>query len=154
MRSLIYSSIILILALYSCNSRDSKKVIKDDKISIIGKWYRFSIENGYSEFDIDSQYVVLFNQKTGRSMREYKIENDSFKFFTYKYSAKFIFYGDSIYFKGNDNTTATLYRFSESDVPFESIPDENDPSMKAFEKAFDERAIREWEKAGIIFLDR
>ena len=88
-------------------------------------------------------------------MREYKIENDSFKYLTLDYSAKIISYGDSIFFKGNDKTTATLYRFNKLNTPFKSIPDDKDSmALKEYEKAFDERAIKEWEKAGFKFLDR
>ena len=151
MKPLFYFFIISIFALCSCNSQDRK----DHKISIVGKWHRFSFNNGYSEFEIDSQYIVVFNQKTGRSKLEYKIENDSFKYLTHKYSAKIIHHGDSIFFKGNDNTTATLYRFNESDIPFDRIPEEKDSLFfNPYVKGFDKRAICEWEKAGIKFIDK
>jgi len=151
MRPLLYFFIISIFTLCSCNSHNRI----DHKISIVGKWHRFSVKNGYTEFDIDSQYVVLFNQKTGKSKLEYKIENDSFKYISLKYAAKFIVFGDSIFFQGNDGTTATLYRFHEPAIPFDRIPEENDSlAFNIFAKDFDKRAIHEWEKAGIKFLDK
>lgn len=112
------------------------------------------MDNGYTEFDIDSQYVVFYNHKVGRFKLAYKIENDSFKYLDHKYAAKITFFGDSVFLSGNDNTTATLYRFTPPDIPFDSIPDEKD--SLAFEKyiqGFDKRLIHELEKAGIQFFD-
>ena len=62
----------IIFTLSSCQLENSKH-IKDDKISLIGKWHRFSMANGYTEFDIDSQDVVFFNQKVGRFKLAYNI---------------------------------------------------------------------------------
>ncbi len=170
MRHLFY--VFTILIFISCNSRETSKTqnthiqIKKEKkesnkiplnnsISIVGKWYRFSTQNGFTEFDIDSNFVFMFNQKTGWAKREYKLENDYFRYLdSYKYGAKVTNYGDSVFFQGNDNTTATLYKYDESVAPFESIPEENDPAMESFIKDFDERALIAWEKAGIKFMDR
>jgi len=152
MRSLFYISIISVLALFSCNLQH-RKIPANAKISIAGKWHRFSLANGYSEFDIDSQNVIFYNQKAGRFKLAYKIENDSFKYLTLQYAAKITVYGDSVFLEGNDNTTATLYRFG-SDCPFTSIPDEKDSLLfESYLKGFDKRVIREYEKAGIEFLD-
>src|SRR5688500_8505449 len=109
--------------------------------------------NGYTEFDIDSQYVVFFNQKVGKFKLPYKIENDSFKYLTSQYVAKVTDYGDSIFLAGNDSTTATLHRFKEPDIPFHSIPEETDSSFASYVKGFDKRLVREFEKAGITFFD-
>jgi hypothetical protein len=154
MRPLFYFFIISTFILYSCNSKNSK-ISTGNKKSIVGKWHRFSIKNGYSEFDIDSQYVVFFNQKTGRYRLAYKIENDSFKYLTLTYAAKITINGDSIFLKGNDGTTATLFRFNEPNIPFNNIPEEKDSlSFDSYRKGFDERTILEYEKAGIKFLDK
>lgn len=148
MKPLCYFFFISIFALYSCNSQDHK-------ISIVGKWHRFTRNNGYTEFDIDSQYVVFFNQKVGRFKLGYKIENDSLKYLTHKYAGKITYYGDSIHLIGNDSTTATLFRFKEPAFPFESIPEEKDTLyFNPYVKGFDKRTIHEYEKAGIIFLDK
>src|SRR5687768_9171988 len=101
MRSLFCLLAISIVALFSCDSQDRKATI-DNKISLIGKWHRFSMANGYTEFVIDSQNVVFFNQKVGRFKLPYKIENDSFKYLTSQYVAKVTDYGDSIFLQGND----------------------------------------------------
>jgi hypothetical protein len=128
---------------------------KDHKISVIGKWHRYSLSNGYTEFDIDSQYVVFYNQKAGRFKFGYKIENDSFKYIGHNYAAKFTAYGDSIFFQGNDNTNATLYRFNESEIPFSCIPDEKDSlAFESYLKSFDERTVQAFEKTGIKFFDK
>ncbi|MBV7531076.1 hypothetical protein [Chitinophaga sp. sic0106] len=118
----------------------------------MGRWHRFSKENGYSEFDIDSQYIVFYNQKVGRFTLSYKIENDSLKYLTNPYAAGITYYGDSILLQGNDSTTATLYKFAT--VPFQSIPEEKDSlPFAAYIAGFDTRLIREFEKAGIKFSD-
>lgn len=115
-----------------------------------GKWHRFSTANGYSEFDIDSQYVVFYNQKVGRFKLPYKIENDSLKYLTKEYKAKITNYGDSVVLDGNDGTQAVLYRFKEPDIPFKTIPEEKDSSSFALYIAdFDKRLIGAFEKAGI-----
>ncbi len=152
-RPLFYFFIISVLTLYACNSQNHK-FSEDDEISMVGKWHRFSKVNGYSEFDIDSQYVFFYNQKAGRFKLEYKIENDSFKYLTHKYAAKVTDYGDSIFFEGNDNTTATLYRFKEPNIPFKSIPDEEDSlAFELYAKGFNKRLLQAYEKAGFKFFD-
>lgn len=149
MRSLLYFFIISIFILCSCDSRNSKNY----NISIVGKWHRFSMANGYTEFDIDSQNVVFYNHKVGRFKLAYEIEKDSFKYLTHGYAAKISYFGDSLFLKGNDNTTATLYRFYEPNI-FDSIPEEKDSLLfESYLKGFDERLIREFEKAGIQFFD-
>ena len=142
---------ITILALYSCGSQSERTPDSEgNKESLLGKWYRFSMENGYTEFDIDSQNIVFYNQKVGRFELPYKIENDSLKYLTNKYAGKITYFGDSVRLEGNDKTTASLYRFKESNIPFNSIPEEKDSLVFAsYLKGFDERLIREFEKAGI-----
>jgi hypothetical protein len=153
MRPLFYFLMISFFVFFSCGQQKNK-ISRYDDISIVGKWHRFTMENGYSEFDIDSQYVVFFNQKAGRFKLAYKIENDSFIYLTHKYAAKITDFGDSIYLQGNDGTNATLYRFIEPDIPFDSIPDEKDSlSFDLYAQGFDKRLIREFEKAGIEFFD-
>lgn len=153
MRSLFCFLAIAIFALVSCNSQNGKTV-ESNKISMIGKWHRFSMANGYTEFDIDSQHVIFFNQKVGRFKLPYKIENDSFKYLTNQYAAKVTDYGDSIFLEGNDSTTATLYRFKAPNIPFNSIPEEKDSSsFESYIKDFDRRLVSEFEKAGITFFD-
>jgi hypothetical protein len=153
MRSLFYFFSTAIFFLCACDSQN-RKIPKDNNISIIGKWHRFSMANGYTEFDIDSQYVVFFNQKVGRFKLPYKIENDSFKYLSNQYEAKVTSYGDSIFLEGNDSTTATLYKFKEPNIPFNSIPEENDSlAFESYLKDFDKRLIREFEKVGITFSD-
>lgn len=153
MRLLFCLLAIAIIALLSCDSQN-RKTLRDNKVSMIGKWHRFSMANGYTEFDIDSQSVVFFNQKVGRFKLPYTIENDSFRYLTNQYVAKVTDYGDSIFLEGNDSTTATLYRFKEPNIPFNSIPEEKDSlSFESYVSNFDKRLIREFEKAGITFFD-
>jgi hypothetical protein len=153
MKTLVYLPVALILILSSCGPKNHK-ILPDQKTSFIGKWYRFSFSNGYSEFDIDSTYVVFYNQKTGRFKFEYKIDNDSFKYISHKYAAKFIDYSDSICLQGNDNTTATLYRFKEPSIPFNAIPEETDSVLfNSYLEGFNQRMIHAYEKAGFQFFD-
>ncbi len=153
MRSIPYFLTFFIFALAACDSPDRKNM-EGNKNFLIGKWHRFSIENGYSEFDIDSQYIVFYNQKAGRFGLPYKIENDSLKYLTNHYAAKITDYGDSVLLKGNDSTEATLYRFKESNIPFKEIPEEKDSlSFASYIAGFDQRLIREFEKAGIKISD-
>ncbi|MBN2612762.1 MAG: hypothetical protein JXB00_14490 [Bacteroidales bacterium] len=150
MRPVFYFMIISTIALCSCKPRNHES----HKISITGKWHRFSMDNGYTEFDIDSQYVVFYNHKVGRFKLAYEIENDSFKYTTRGYAAKITYFGDSLFLSGNDHTVATLYRFNEPDIPFDSIPDERDTlSFETYIRGFDQRLIGELEKAGIQFFD-
>ncbi|MFD2161516.1 hypothetical protein ACFSJU_03875 [Paradesertivirga mongoliensis] len=156
MRSfLFYFLVITIFALFSCESESRKTAEPEDhNISLLGKWYRFSRENGYTEFDIDSQNVVFYNQKVGRFELPYTVENDSLKYLTNKYAGKITHYGDSIHLEGNDQTTASLYRFKDPNIPFNSIPEETDSlSFRSYQKGFDERLVREFEKAGIEISD-
>ncbi len=149
----VFYFIVLGFILFSCDSPDQKSP-EDEKISIEGKWHRFSMENGYSEFDINPQFIIFYNQKVGKFKLEYIIENDSLKYLTHKYAAKIIDHGDSIFLAGNDNTTATLYRFKETDIPFDSIPDEKDSlAFEQYAKGFDQRLLSAYEKAGIQFFD-
>ncbi|RKD16584.1 hypothetical protein BCY91_17165 [Pelobium manganitolerans] len=144
---------IVIFIISSCDS-PKNKVLTDKKISIIGKWHRFTLENGYTEFCIDSQYVVFYNQKVGRFQLKYKIENDSLKYLTKQYAAKITNYGDSVYLEGNDSTTATLYKFKEPNTPFNLIPNVKDSlSFALYLKGFDKRLAHEFEKAGIAISD-
>lgn len=149
MRAIPFILAFFIFALSACDSTDIKNK-EGNKKNLIGKWHRFSIANGYSEFDIDSQYIVFYNQKVGRFGLPYKIENDSLKYLTNRYAAKITDYGDSVLLEGNDSTTATLYRFKEPDVPFKAIPDVNDSlSFASYIAGFDKRLVSEFEKAGI-----
>ena len=110
--------------------------------------------NCYTEFDIDSQDVVFFNQKVGRFKLAYKIENDSLKYLEHHYAAKITDYGDSVLLEGNDSTTATLYRFNEQNIPYNRIPEEKDSLLFAsYVQGFDRRLISEFEKAGIKISD-
>ncbi|TWF40022.1 hypothetical protein FHW36_105463 [Chitinophaga polysaccharea] len=149
MRSIPYFLVFFIFALSACHSPNPKNIEGNKKI-LIGKWHRFSIANGYSEFDIDSQYIVFYNQKVGRFDLPYKIENDSLKYLTNQYAAKITYYGDSVLFEGNDSTEATLYRFKESRLPFKTIPEVKDSlSFASYIAGFDKRLTQEFEKAGI-----
>lgn len=149
MRTILYFFAICIVIFSACNSPKSKN-IDGNKKSIMGKWHRFSTANGYSEFDIDSQNVVFYNQKVGRFKLPYKIENYSLKYLTKDYEAKITNYGDSVILKGNDGTQAVLHRFKEPDIPFKTIPEEKDSlSFASYITAFDKRLIGAFEKAGI-----
>lgn len=153
MRSIPYFLTFFIFAISACDSPNLKN-IEGNKKFLIGKWHRFSIANGYSEFDIDSQYIVFYNQKVGRFGLPYKIENDSLKYLTNHYAAKITDYGDSVLLEGNDSTKATLYRFKESYVPFKTIPEVKDSlSFASYIAGFDKRLIWEFEKAGIKISD-
>ncbi|MCX2432217.1 MULTISPECIES: hypothetical protein [unclassified Pedobacter] len=153
MRSIFYFLAFFIFAISACNSSKPKNT-DGNKKSLIGKWYKFSMANGYSEFDIDSQYVVFYNQKVGRFKLAYKIENDSLRYLTKPYVAKIANYGDSVLMQGNDSTEAVLHRFKEPNIPFETIPEQKD-SLKfaSYIAGFDKRLIREFEKAGIKISD-
>jgi hypothetical protein len=152
-RSIPYFIAFFIFVLSACDS-PNLKTIEGNKKFLIGKWHRFSMVNGYSEFDIDSQYIVFYNQKVGRFGLPYKIENDSLKYLTNHYAAKITDYGDSVLLEGNDSTKATLYRFKESLVPFKTIPEVKDSlSFASYIAGFDKRLIREFEKAGIKISD-
>ncbi|WP_343745671.1 hypothetical protein [Chitinophaga sp.] len=153
MRSIPYFLASFIFALSACDSPNLKN-IEGNKKYLTGKWHRFSMENGYSEFDIDSQYIIFYNQKVGRFGLPYKIENDSLKYLTNPYAARITDYGDSILLEGNDSTKATLYRFKESNVPFKAIPETKDSlSFASYIAGFDKRLIRAFEKAGIKISD-
>ncbi|WP_342331501.1 hypothetical protein [Pedobacter sp. FW305-3-2-15-E-R2A2] len=153
MRSILYFLAFFIFALSACDSPNLKKTAGNKK-SLTGKWHRFSMTNGYSEFDIDSQYIVFYNQKVGRFRLPYKIENDSLKYLTSPYAAKITNYGDSVLLEGNDSTKATLRRFKEPNAPFKTIPEEKDSlSFVSYITDFDKRLIREFEKAGIKISD-
>lgn len=153
MRLILYFLALSMFVLPSCDSPGPKN-IEGNKKFLIGKWHRFSMENGYSEFDIDSQYIVFYNQKVGRFKLPYKIENDSLKYLTNHYAAKITDYGDSVLFEGNDSTKATLYKFKEPYAPFKTIPEVKDSlSFASYIADFDKRLIREIEKAGINIAD-
>jgi hypothetical protein len=137
----------------SCQRQKSVESI-DKPISLTGKWHRFSMANGYSEFAIDSHNVVFYNQKVGRFKLPYKIEKDSLKYLTMHYAAKITDFGDSVRLEGNDNTTATLHRFKDGELPFHHIPEEKDSVIFAsYIKGFDQRLISEFQKAGIEITD-
>lgn len=149
MRSILYFIAFFIFILSACDSPNPKNV-NGNKNSLIGKWHRFSTANGYSEFDIDSQYVVFYNQKVGRFKLPYKIENDSLKYLTKDYVAKITNYGDSVLLEGNDSTQAVLHRFKKPDIPFKTIPEERDSlSFASYIADFDKRLLLAFEKAGI-----
>jgi hypothetical protein len=149
MRSILCFFAFFIFILSACDAPNPKN-INENKKSMIGKWHRFSTANGYSEFDIDSQYVVFYNQKVGRFKLPYKIENDSLKYLTKDYVAKITNYGDSVLLEGNDSTQAVLHRFKEPDIPFKTIPEEKDSlSFASYIADFDKRLIGAFEKAGI-----
>jgi len=149
MRLVFCSLIVTVSIVISCSSHKDKTVEKGKPISVVGKWYRFTMANGYTEFDIDSQYVTFYNQKVGRFKLPYKIKDDSLKYLTNQYAASIYHFGDSIYLQGNDSTTATLYKFDESNLPFRRIPEEQDSSFSSYLKGFDERLVAEFAKAGI-----
>ena len=153
MRPILYLFAFFIFAVSACNSSKPKNT-DGNKKSLIGKWYRFSMANGYSEFDIDSQYVVFYNQKVGRFKLAYKMDNDSLRYLTKPYVARITNYGDSVLMRGNDSTEAVLHRFKEPNIPFETIPEQKD-SLKfaSYIADFDKRLIREFEKAGIKIAD-
>jgi len=153
MRSILYFLAFFTFTLSACDSSNVKKTTGNKK-NLSGKWHRFSMANGYSEFDIDSLYIVFYNQKVGRFKLPYKIENDSLKYLTNQYTAKITDFGDSVLLEGNDSTKAILYRFKESNAPFKTIPEEKDSlSFVAYIADFDKRLIREFEKAGIKISD-
>lgn len=153
MRSTLYFLAFFIFVLPACDSPNLRNT-EGNKKSLSGKWHRFSTANGYSEFDIDSLYIVFYNQKVGRFRLPYKIENDSLKYLTNQYAAKITDYGDSVLLEGNDSTKATLHRFKEPHIPFKTIPEEKDSlSFLSYITDFDKRLIREFEKAGIKISD-
>lgn len=153
LRSIPYFLAFFIFVLSACDA-PNLKTLEGNKKYLIGKWHRFSMENGYSEFDIDSQYIVFYNQKVGRFGLPYKIENDSLKYLTNHYAAKITDYGDSVLLEGNDSTKATLYRFKEPHVPFKIIPEAKDSlPFASYIAGFNERLIREFEKAGVKISD-
>lgn len=153
MRSTLYFLAFFIFILSACDSTNVKNAAGNKK-TLSGKWHRFSMANGYSEFDIDSQYIVFYNQKVGRFKLPYKIENDSLKYLTNQYTARITDYGDSVLLEGNDSTKAVLHRFKEPNAPFKTIPEEKDSlSFVAYIADFDKRLIREFEKAGIKISD-
>lgn len=156
MRLSFYFLAIALFVISACDSQNKNNTeAVENKVSLIGKWYRFSMENGYTEFDIDSQNIVFYNQKVGRFELPYKVEGDSLKYLTNKYAGKITHYGDSIRLEGNDNTTASLYRFRDPNIPFNFIPEEQDSaSFASYQKGFDERLVREFEKAGINISNR
>ena len=142
MRSILFFLSFFIFSLSACDSPNLRNIEGNKKI-LIGKWHRFSMANGYSEFDIDSQYIVFYNQKVGRLGLPYKIENDSLKYLTNHYAAKITDYGDSVFLEGNDSTKATLYRFKEPHVPFKTIPEVGDSlSFASYIAGFDKRIIK------------
>ncbi|RPJ67766.1 MAG: hypothetical protein EHM20_17185 [Alphaproteobacteria bacterium] len=142
MKSKIYAFIVSVFIIGSCT-------FQQREISMVGKWHRFSHENGYCEYEIDSQYVVAFSERMGKSKLEYKIENDSFKYTTIDYSAKIIPVGDSIINLEAGNNTATLIRFNESVDAFLSAPDENDSlNFSIYMEYFKKRAEQAWTEAG------
>ncbi|SDH70833.1 hypothetical protein SAMN05421827_1419 [Pedobacter terrae] len=149
MRSILYFIAFFIFILSACDSPGPKNV-DGNKNSLIGKWHRFSTANGYSEFDIDSKYVVFYNQKVGRFKLPYKIENDSLKYLTKDYVAKITNYGDSVLLEGNDSTQAVLHKFKKPDIPFKTIPEQKDSlSFASYIADFDKRLLVAFEKAGI-----
>ncbi|MCD8742514.1 hypothetical protein LT679_18030 [Mucilaginibacter roseus] len=149
MRAIIYLSAITLLLLTACNQQ-AKKSTDKEKLSITGKWHRFSMANGYTEFDIDAQNVVFYNQKVGRFKLPYKIKNDSIIYLTKPYAAKITARGDSILLEGNDSTTAVLHRFAKTNDSFTQIPEEKDTTAFAsYVKGFDQRLIQAFRKAGI-----
>ncbi|GAA4901672.1 hypothetical protein [Mucilaginibacter defluvii] len=153
MRAIIYLSAITLLLFCACNQGAEKSANKE-KLCITGKWHRFSMANGYTEFDIDTQNVVFYNQKAGRFKLPYKIENDSIIYLTKPYAAKITARGDSILLEGNDSTTAVLHRFAKTDDPFTQIPEEKDTTAFAhYVKGFDQRLIQAFRKAGIELND-
>lgn len=155
MRPLFYFIIISLFLIYSCGTKDQKatlvkKETNETNISMVGKWYRWSKENGYSEFEIDSEYVSVFSEKNGKSKLKYLIENDSFKYLTIDYTAKIIPWGDTMIVLRNAQNTATLIRFDESVHAFESVPDEkNSLLFNSYQEGFYERADEAWAKAGL-----
>jgi len=149
MKPIPYFLAFFILILSACDSPNSKNM-DGNKNLLIGKWHRFSTANGYSEFDIDSKYVVFYNQKVGRFKLPYKIENDSLKYLTKDYVAKITNYGDSVLLEGNDSTQAILHRFIAPNIPFKNIPEEKDSlSFASYLADFDKRLLSAFEKAGI-----
>lgn len=153
MRSTPYILSFFIYFILACHAPNVNNKV-ENKRSLTGKWHRFSMTNGYSEFDIDSQYIVFYNQKVGRFMLPYKIENDSLKYLTNDYAARIMDYGDSVLLEGNDDTKATLYRFEELNAPFRTIPETKDSlSFASYMEGFNKRLIREFEKAGIKISD-
>jgi hypothetical protein len=147
MRLRFFSAVLLLFAIISCTTNDQNT--KDNPISLIGKWHRWSTDNGYSEFIIDSQNVVVFNEKMGKSVLPYKIDNDSFRYTTIQYSAKIIPWGDSMIVLRTGDKVATLIRFKDSVDEFKGIPDEKDSiAFNLYKEKFYKRADKEWEKAG------
>lgn len=153
LRSIRSFAAFFFFILSACHS-DHLKNAEGEKKFLIGKWHRFSMTNGYSEFDIDSQYIVFYNQKVGRLGLPYKIENDSLIYLTNHYAAKITDHGDSVLLEGNDSTKATLYKFKASEAPFKTIPEVNDSvSFASYIAGFDKRLLRALEKAGIKISD-
>lgn len=140
----IFYVLFLAPLLFSCST-------KERPLSIVGKWYHIS-RNGYSELAIDSQYVEAFSEKLGKSKLEYKIEKDSFKYLTIKYSAKILPIGDSvILLRGNDNYEVELKKFNESVEAFEYAPNESDSSkFNLYITKFSDRAYKALLKSGHI----
>ncbi|EHQ27656.1 hypothetical protein [Mucilaginibacter paludis] len=153
MRSILCFLAFFIFALSACHSPNATNIDGNKKL-LIGKWHRFSMSNGYTEFNIDSQYVVFYNQKVGRFKLPYKIENDSLKYLTKLYAAKITNYGDSVVLDGNDSTQAVLHRFKEPHIPFKTIPEQKDSlSFASYIGDFEKRLVSEFEKAGIKISD-
>lgn len=89
---------------------------------------------------------IVTRTTTVREIKRYAPTNR----LTNKYAGKITYFSDSIRLEGNDKTTASLHRFTESNIPFNFIPEEKDSLLFAsYLEGFDKRLVREFEKAGI-----
>lgn len=140
MRNLIYI-VVIIVCLFSC-----KQNIND--YDITGKWYSYSPELGYAEYEIDSGLMRMYTHYGGNiSPLEYYIENDTLKDKNRdEYYSKLIIINDTSFRLENIYETIVLYRLADSVLTFNEFDMHNDSIYKIFQNDYFERIIQSWVK--------
>lgn len=127
--------LITIILTFSC-----KRSIEN--INITGKWFTYSKENGYIEFEIDTLKMSLFSHYMGNLGEfNYKLVNDTLEISNYKYPTEVIKKTDSKIIFKNTHQIDTLKRLKESTLTFHKIDNSNDSMFSAFYDSFERRAF-------------
>ncbi len=139
--------VIVVVTIYSFNSNSKYH-------NIIGKWYSYSEEEGYTEWDIDSTEIGIFSHYSANLGKiRYKIENDTIYYVDYNYTIKILSLSDSVLVLDSKSGRDTLYRLNDRIVTYNNIDYSNDSIFNGFYHKFVKRAFKMQLKFGYITKD-
>jgi len=120
-----------------------------ENIDISGKWYTFSEDYDYTEYEITSNEIHPFSHSMGNmAFSDYEIKGDTLTCISMQYSKAIRKVSDSIFIMTNADKVDSFFKLDESVITFHEINYQDDSIFNIFYEQFTERAYNCWIKYG------